>query len=70
MHSVRRDHILNEIVHSGIDRYHHKQNILLLSNSLKPQLSVFCAETREVKQKSLFFSYYFREIIFNSSLYQ
>ena len=51
MHSVRQDHILNEIVHSGF--------IGITGNKytfVSFLLSVFCAEMKEVKQKSLFFS--------------
>ena len=36
---IRRDHILNEIVHSGLISYHHERNILLFSNSFNSQFS-------------------------------
>ena len=55
MGSVRRDHILNKIVHSGIICIT-ANKIYFCFKCLKPQLSVFCAEIKEVKQKSLFFS--------------
>ena len=37
--SIRRDHILNEIVHSGLISYHRERNILLFSNSFNSQFS-------------------------------
>ena len=55
MRSIRRDHILNEIVHSGFIGITANKYTFVFK-CLKPQLSVFCPEMNEVKQKSLFFS--------------
>ena len=59
---IRRDHLFNETVRNqripdwSVSPQTKYTFVFKYWNSLKPQLSVFWAEMKEVKQKSLFFS--------------